>query len=192
MTRYAARFALALHLTELLRPNLFLARMFAVGLIAIGVSGAVCQVVGWRMGDSALAADQESAYLSYDRCYYLRDLYPGKTCAAAELAHHADEIVEVRVLAGVVGLLALGGYVLLRRRLRLDSEERRSEARRYALLAVTAFSLAAALLLLIGIGMTLGSDYAAARWFTDGGVAAIFALLHIGLLRRRSLRRESA
>ena len=183
MTRYASRFALALHLPDLLRPNLYLARILAVGLIAIGMSGGVCQVVGWQMGDHALAADSESTYLSAARCADLAEYYPAKTCAAAEMAHHADEIVRNRVAAGVLGVLALAGYLLLRRKLRLDDEERREQARRYALLAIAAFSLAAALLLGIGTGVTLGSGDAAPRWFADGAVAAAFALVHIALLR---------
>ena len=114
MTRYVSRAAFALHLPDLLRPNLYLARMLTVGLIAIGVSGAACQVVGWRIGDHALAADQASTHLSADRCADLAEYYPTKTCAAAEMAHHADEIVSYRIAAGVLGVVALAGYLLLR------------------------------------------------------------------------------
>ena len=192
MTRYVSRAAFALHLPDLLRPNLYLARMLTVGLIAIGVSGAACQVVGWRMGDHALAADQASAHLSVARCDDLTEYYPTKTCAAAEMAHHADEIVSYRIAAGVLGVVALAGYLLLRRQLRLDDEERREQARRYALLATAAFSVVAALLLGIGAGVTLASGDAAPRWFTDGATAATFALAHALLLRLHPRRTKPA
>ncbi|MHB8377685.1 MAG: hypothetical protein ACYDEB_12135 [Dehalococcoidia bacterium] len=179
MTQRAARLTTGLRVPGLIRPYLYLARMVAVGLIAIGVSGAVCTMVRSRLGNSALAADQQSAYLSPTRCADLMEYHPEQTtCAGAEQAHHADEIVEYRLAAGVLGLLAAAAYALVRWRTGFSAGESRTQLRRYLLVATIAFGGAAAVLLGIGAGTQLGSGDTAPRWFADGGVALAFFLLH--------------
>lgn len=178
MTELVARIERA-RITGIVRAHLYVARMVAVGLIAIGVSGAVCQVVGYSLGDHALAADSQVAQPSAERCAEYMEYAPGKaTCAAAEMAHHADETVRNRVAVGILGLIAVAGYVLFRMRSAYDVRESAAQTHAYLLMATAAFGIAAAVLLGTGIGVALGSGDAAPRWFTDGGVAAAFFAAH--------------
>ncbi|MFI5179013.1 MAG: hypothetical protein ACHQO8_10635 [Vicinamibacterales bacterium] len=179
MAQHVARLSTGLRVRPFARAGLYLARIVAVGLIAIGVSGAVCGLIGYGYGDHTLAADSQSAHLSASRCADLTEYHPEKTdCIAAEMAHHADEIVEYRVAAGVLGLLAIAGYVIVRSRAALTESESREQRRRYLWIATGAFGLAAAILLGIGTGVQLGSGDAAPRWFADGSVSFVFFVLH--------------
>ena len=138
----------------------------------------MCQLVGYSLGDHALAADSQVAQPSAERCAEYMEYAPGKpTCAAAEMAHHADEIVEYRLAAGLFGVLALMAYAGFRWVAGFTDDEARRQIHRYLLLASVTFGLAAAALLGIGVGAMLGGGDAAPRWLTDGGVAG-------GVLRR--------
>jgi hypothetical protein len=189
MAQHVARLNTGIRIPPLARSGLFLPRMAAVGLIAVGLSGAVCGLIRYRYGDHTLALDSQSAHLSASRCADLLEYHPEKTtCAAAELAHHADEIVEYRLAAGVLGLIAAAGYVVLRRRSKLSSEESREQRRRYLWLATGAFGLGAAMLIGTGATVQLGSRDAVPRWFADGGISFVFFLLHAYWLRRSNAR----
>src|SRR5437764_7119166 len=115
MAQYVTRASASSRVRLFVRPRLFVAQMVAVGFVAIGVSGLSCAAIRYRYGDHTLAFDHEGAYLSELRCADLSGAE--KTmCAATRLAHHADEIVELRLAAGVVGLLALAAYLVTRSR----------------------------------------------------------------------------
>src|SRR5690349_71174 len=117
MTHRAARLSGSLPLAHLVGSNLYLARMVAAGLLAIGLSGVLCSVLGFRLGDHTIAAaDDSRSATSAERCADLREYYPDKpTCVAAEIAHHADEVVAVRVGAGILGLIALACWTFIAR-----------------------------------------------------------------------------
>ena len=155
-----------------------LAYMLAVGLMAIGVSGGICQALGWSMGDHALASDTLGAHLSAARCADLAEYYPGKTCVAAELAHHADEIVSYRLAAGVAGMVIAATLIGAAFAWKPSRDEVRRQVRSYAALAIAAFGVAAAALLGVGFARLATGGDAAPRWFSDGGVAAAFLLAH--------------
>jgi hypothetical protein len=189
MAPYVARLNAGLRVPPFARSRLFFAQMVAVGLIAIGLSGVVCGLIRYRYGDHTLALDSQSAQLSASRCADLMEYHPEKTtCAAAELAHHADEIVEYRLAAGVLGLLALGAYVVVRSRSDLTDDESHDQRRRYLWLATGAFGLGAVILLSIGTSVQLGSGDAALRWFTDGAVSFAFFLFSASMLARANRR----
>lgn len=185
MAEYVGRLAAGVQVARLARTHLYLLRTAALALLAVGVSGAVCGFVRYHYGDHALAADSQSQTLSAARCADLLEYHPEKTnCSAAEMAHHADEIVEVRLGAGVVGVLALAAYLITRSRLGLSADERRRQEFRYLVTATAAFAMAAAILLSVGVGIQFNSGKAAARWFSDGGVALVFFLFHGAWLLR--------
>jgi hypothetical protein len=106
------------------------------------------------------------------------------TCAAAELAHHADEIVEYRLMAGVLGLLALVAHLVARSRSDLTDGEARGQRRRFLSLATAAFGLGAVILLSTGTSVQFGSGESAPRWFTDGAVSFAFFLFSASMLAR--------
>jgi hypothetical protein len=189
MAQYVARLNAGLRVPSFLRSRLFLAQMVVVGLIAIGLSGVACGLIRYRYGDHTLALDSQSAGLSASRCADLLEYHPEKTtCAAAELAHHADEIVEYRLAAGVLGLLALGAYAVVRSRSDLTDDESREQRGRYLWLATSAFGLGALILLSIGMSVQLGSGDAAPRWFTDGAVSFAFFLFSVSMLAKTNRR----
>jgi hypothetical protein len=180
-----------IRLARFVRGHLYVIRMLAIGLIAVGMSGAACQLVGYSLGDHALAADSQVAQPSAERCAEYMEYAPGKpTCAAAEMAHHADEIVEYRLAAGLFGVFALTVYAGWRWVAGFTDDEAQRQLHRYLLLASVTFGLAAAVLLGIGIGALLGGGDAAPRWFVDGGVAAVVFTGH-GLWLRTIERRAA-
>ena len=189
MAQYVAPLHAGLRVPPFARSWLFFAQMVAIGLVAIGVSGVACGLIRYEYGDHTLALDSQSLQLSASRCADLMEYHAEKTtCAAAELAHHADEVVEYRLAAGILGLLMLGTYVAVRSRSDLTFDESREQRRRYLLLATVAFGLGAATLLTIGTSVQLGSGDAAPRWFADGAVSFAFFLLSAAMLRS-ALRR---
>ena len=155
--------------------------MVAVGLIAVGVSGVFSAAIRYRYGDHTLAADQETAYLEELRCGHLPDAERA-TCAAARLAHRADEILEVRLGAGVAGLLALAAYLVTRSRLGLSDEESRVQRRHFLWLATGSFGLAATVLLSVGSSDDLGFGDVGGFVLIDGGVSLAFFLFSAVML----------
>jgi hypothetical protein len=185
MAEYVGRLRAGVQVPRPARAHLYLLRTAALAFIAIGVSGAVCGFVRYRYGDHTLAADSQSQTLSAARCADLLEYHPEKTnCSAAELAHHADEVVEYRLGAGVMGLLAMATYFIARSRLGLTDGERLQQEFRYLASATAAFALAAAMLIGVGVGVQFNSGEAAPRWFSDGGVALAFFVLHAAWLLR--------
>ena len=91
----------------------------AIGLVAVGVSGALSAGLGATAGHSFVAGDPPDVHYSAARCADLREYAPGaRTCEAAATDHHFDEIVSYRAAAGVVGVGLLTGVVVARRRRR--------------------------------------------------------------------------
>jgi hypothetical protein len=92
------------------------------------------------------------------------------------MEQHPDEIVEYRLAAGVLGLLAAAAYAAFRWRASFSDDESRRQLRAYLRIATGAFGLGAAVLLGTAVGVLLAGGDAAPRWFADGSVAmACFA-----------------
>jgi hypothetical protein len=94
-----------------------LAGLGAVGLIAIGVSGLIAEAFGRLFGYGFVAGDLPGVTYTPQRCAEYLEYFPKlRSCSEAATLHHFGEIVEYRVAAGVLGLLLLSVYLLLRRR----------------------------------------------------------------------------
>lgn len=98
---------------DLLRPG---ALFVAVGLLAIGVSGALSEVMGRLWGARFVAGDLRGTSYTPARCADFQEYFPGHGCLDAAALHHFGEVVLYRGAAGVLGLVALLAWRLLPRR----------------------------------------------------------------------------
>ena len=90
-----------------------------VGLVAIGVSGLVAELLGRLFGPGFVAGDLPGVTYTPERCAEFLEYFPDAGgCEQAAAIHHWGEVVEYRVAAGVLGLLVLGAFLLWRRRAR--------------------------------------------------------------------------
>jgi hypothetical protein len=90
-----------------------------VGLVAVGVSGALSAGLGATAGHAFVAGDPPGVHYTAARCADLREYAPGaRTCGAAATEHHFGEVVDYRVAAGALGAVLLGGVAVARRRRR--------------------------------------------------------------------------
>ena len=89
----------------------------AVGLVAIGASGALAELLGRLFGPAFVVGDLPGVTYTAGRCAEYLEYFPDAgSCAQAAALHHWGEVVEYRVAVGVLGLLVLGGFLLWRRR----------------------------------------------------------------------------
>ncbi len=101
-----------LPLRAFVRPLVGLA---AVGAIAVGVSGIVSELFGRIWGAGFVAGDLPGVAYTAARCAVLQAPYAGLDCAQAAAEHHWGEVVEYRVVLGVLGLVLLLIWRLLPR-----------------------------------------------------------------------------
>jgi hypothetical protein len=88
-----------------------------IGAAAVGVSGLIAWGMGAVFGKSFVSGDPADVTYTAARCRDLFEYAPhAKTCEQAAVVHHFGEIVFSRLALGVLGLVVLGGYALLRRR----------------------------------------------------------------------------
>ena len=88
-----------------------------VGLVAIGASGALAELLGRLFGAGFVAGDLPGVTYTTQRCADYLEYFPDAgSCAKAAALHHWGEVVEYRVAVGVLGLLVLGGFLVWRRR----------------------------------------------------------------------------
>lgn len=155
-----------------------------VGFVAIGVSGVVAAGMQAAFGSGFLAGDLPDVTYTADRCTDLKEYAPaGATCAEAAALHHSDETVTYRLAAGVLGLLLLGVWLVVRRRNAAPPGALPPglvEAAGTALFGVVGLALLAQgfELLVLGPGTGEGADLSAG--IVSLVVAALFA---IGLFR---------
>jgi hypothetical protein len=96
---------------DLVRP---LVGLGAAGLIAVGVSGLLAEVMGHLWGARFVGGDLSGTTYTASRCSDFARMYPGRACLEAAAMDHWGEVVQYRVLAGIMGLIALLAYRQLR------------------------------------------------------------------------------
>jgi HAAS len=92
-------------------------KLGSIGLLAVGASGLVAAAMNVLFGRSFVAAVAPGIRLPAASCRYWLSNWPGAHgCAQAYLLESSSDAVSLRVGAGLLGLLLLGGYCLARRR----------------------------------------------------------------------------
>jgi hypothetical protein len=87
-----------------------------VGMVVIGLSAPLVWAVGRLFGKDLVAPDQPGAHYTAARCAELFEYFPhAGSCRAASIAHHFTEEVRNRIVAGVLGVLVLAAFWLIRR-----------------------------------------------------------------------------
>lgn len=150
----------------------------AVGLVAIGVSGAISELLGRLFGAAFVSGDLPWVRYTPRRCAELRSSFPGRGCLDAAVQDHWGEVVAFRVAAGVLGLLVLGGYLLVRHRARASAASLRPGVVPVA--GVTAYGFGAAVLALEGANAALlgGVHGGSGQWWSGAAVALAVALVY--------------
>lgn len=88
----------------------------ALGFIVIGLSGLVSWALEAIWGPAFLAGDAYGVTYTAARCGDFLGFFPqAGSCAAAAAMHHSDEIVSERLAAGVLGIILLAVWLLVRR-----------------------------------------------------------------------------
>ncbi|MCW2797418.1 hypothetical protein [Nocardioides sp.] len=98
---------------DLLRPVTLFA---AVGLLAIGLSGVLAEVMGHVWSAGFVAGDLPGTTYTPQRCAYFQEYFPARDCLSSAAQHHWGEVVEYRVAAGLLGLVLLVVWRRLPRR----------------------------------------------------------------------------
>jgi hypothetical protein len=87
-----------------------------IGLVAVGVSGGVSELLGRLYGAAFVAGDAPGVTYTDARCADYYEYFPNaSSCAEAAAQHHWGEVVQGRVAVGVLGVLALLLLWILRR-----------------------------------------------------------------------------
>jgi hypothetical protein len=156
----------------------------ALGMIAIGFSGLVAELMGRLISPHFVAGDPSGVTYTPERCADYFEYFPNAaSCANAAELHHWGEVVEYRVVAGVLGLLGLGAYALARRAGWLT----RPPAGPLALVTAAVFGLAGALLTLPTVmEMAFGGRSGVGANLSGGIVALLLAAFAAALALKRA------
>jgi hypothetical protein len=149
--------------------------LVAIGLVAIGISGALALGSQTALGDRFVAGDLPGTTYTPARCADLREYAPHeRNCEEAAATHHATEVIDYRLAAGIAGVALLAAWLWARRRdLGADLP-----ATLVPTVGATAFGAATAVLSAQALNaLTLDAAHAGAgQWLTGALVAGALAV----------------
>ena len=130
-------------------------KLGAVTLTAVGASGLVAGYLNHTLGRSFVGQAPAGTRFDAAHCQYWQSIWHASTCAHAAMLESSSDAVSLRLLGGFAGLLALGGYVVVRRfgpralRHAASYPRRASERRLFLMLAAGLFGLATVALIVV-------------------------------------------
>jgi len=159
-----------------LRLYLYAALLGGVGLIAVGIAGQMSAGVGLAFGKDTIAGDQPGVTYTAARCADYFEYAPGAAnCEAAATDHHFGELWRNASAALILGVLAVGSHLWLRRRYAKSDDGAMLPRRAFAILGTVAFGGAGVLLTGFGaLGTGLNAHAGNAMYLVDGLVALAF------------------
>jgi hypothetical protein len=162
-----------------------------IGLVAIGLSGALSELFGHLFGPGFVAGDKSGVTYTPARCADYFEYFPhAASCAQAAALDHWGEIVLGRVAAGVLGVLALLALWGARRTV-LRGQSWAPPASyvgivMLALFGVVAAALGGMSLMQLAFGQTSGVGVFLGDGLVSGAVALTVAVLLLRGVRARS------
>ncbi len=168
-----------------IRHGLMLAATYviAIGLLAVGMSGLLAAGADALWGNRFVAGDLPGVTYTASRCAEFREYAPhARTCLEAAASHHAGEVIDYRLAAGILGLGVLAMWAWLRRR----DPGQVLPAVVVPAVATAVFAAAAAALFGQGLGsLILNADHGGAgQWLSGAVVAALVAAWFVRQLLR--------
>jgi hypothetical protein len=158
-------------------------------LVAIGASGGVAAAMGAAFGKAFVAADAPGVAYTPARCAEYLALTPhAASCEAAAIADHYGEVVYYRLAAGVLGLLVLAAWWLVRRRSAGRLLGQRSLPASLPVVVGAALATVAALLLLGGSLVSMTSAVDGTGNELSGGIVSALLAAGFGLALWRDVR----
>ncbi len=168
-------------------------KLGSVGLLAVGASGLVVAAMNVLVGRSFVASVSPGIRLPAASCHYWLGNWPSAhSCAQAYMMEASSDAVSLRVAAGLLGLLLLGGYYLAKRRgwspgVLPDGFT--------PTIAVTVFGLAglglAWLAAFNGGGLVAVRGITGPGWYLSGAIVALAMAAGYGLNLQRTLLRHA-
>jgi hypothetical protein len=171
-----------------------LALLAAVGLIAIGTSGLLAEGFGAAFGKSFVSGDAKGVTYTPARCAeFMEYEHTARTCEKAATLHHFGEVVVYREAAGVLGVIALGGFWIIRRANRKRYGDARALPNGFtATVGSSLFGAAALGLIFLGLGQTITGPSAGAGEYLSAGVVSFFVFVWFARGLLRALRDSEA
>jgi len=166
-----------------------------LGLVAVGASGLVAEILGRLFGADFVAGDSPGVTYTPARCAQYLGLFPGAgSCTQAAATDHWGEVVQFRVAAGVLGLLVLAGLWWARRNTPVGTLAWRPPRGAVALPMAALFGVAGAGFTGIGLmQVAFGDTGMVGANLSAGGVALVAAAAcALGYGRRRPQSAGSA
>lgn len=163
--------------SDLVRPVVLLG---AIGLLAVGLSGALSELMGRVWGARFVAGDLPGASYTSARCADFQEYFPGHGCLDAAALHHFGEVVLYRGAAGALGLLALVAWRLLPRRRALPTGAPH-------LVGMVAFGGAAGLTASAAVNAAAQGGAGAGQWLSAAVVAVGLTAAYVVALMRTFL-----
>jgi hypothetical protein len=160
--------------------------LFGVGMLAIGASGVLALAMRAAFGDPFVAGDPVGVTYTPSRCADFIEYAPhAADCEAAASAHHAGEVVDLRIAAGLLGAVVLATRWLVRRG-RVPSEPPVLPEGFVATIGASLFGAAAVLLGGEGLGVLVfdGPNHGPGQWISAGVVSLVVFAAFAHLLWR--------
>jgi len=159
-----------------------------IGLIAVGVSGALAAMFNLAVGRGFVGALPNT--YSAAPCRHFLEVQPSAAnCAAAAVLENSHDAVALRLLAGFLGLILVCLAWWSRRYLSTDPSFRRMLSAAISATAALAFGVASVFLLGMSVDIAVHYGSRGVGWYLSGGLVSLVGTVIAGFACWEQLRR---